>query len=816
VQPEIDNAKMNMPSQAGSSNGLRFSSNPVARITRYVPYLLGVGSLFLIFWAGIVVAAHPNIGFDWSYTTGVVFEIDPLGPAAGLFRVGDRILTIDGLTTYEARRLPGYRASQSVAFVIEREGEVLPVSLELAVSDFSRVLRLQTPLLAASLFCILGLLVYAFGPTGRTVRFFFLFNLCFSLLLATGTLSSIGPLWSGWAFSIILWWIGPLFLHTHLLLAELPGSPKRERLLVILYSLALVFSSWDFLRLYQGHTSPLMVFKMLWIVSAILASVWVLIYSSRKSLDPECRRKTRIAGLAAFTAFLPFIVLSYMPYYIFDRYILSYEISFMALPILPLGYSYSILRYKLIPLERYISRAAAYTLVVLVLAAIYGMAHIATLRTVRAESQLGFLDFFIVITLILLFQPLNKQFQRWVNQLFYGGWYDDRAATRQISQAITNTRGDTHTIALILCQTLQKTLQLEYAHLLLNDGRLVTSQNLLSQEAGPGDHFPIGSIMSWFQKLEAGTGRKMGPGKELVADRPALDFRSEKVLGPKPHFWLLLDGRTCYQGLLVLGERRGGSELNQADLEILEVVIRQAGAALENECLLQELRFHDQQNRSLQRQILKSREQERKRLARELHDNSIQTLVGVNYQIAEVRPAVDGELSGKLLAIAKKVQESISGLRSVCADLRPPALDTLGLIATLQAKIAETQTQVSFSIDTDMEPQFDESSLSEEAALCIYRLVFEGLANVRKHSSAEWALVSIHPTENGITVSVEDDGKGFTPPNRLDLLVGQSHYGLVGLQEQVEMLGGRLIIDSSPGYGCRLSAHLPCAERGLG
>jgi signal transduction histidine kinase len=74
--------------------------------------------------------------------------------------------------------------------------------------------------------------------------------------------------------------------------------------------------------------------------------------------------------------------------------------------------------------------------------------------------------------------------------------------------------------------------------------------------------------------------------------------------------------------------------------------------------------------------------------------------------------------------------------------------------------------------------------------LCIYRLVVEGLANVRKHAAAEWALVSIHPAENGITVSVEDDGKGFTPPNRLDLLVGQSHFGLVGLQEQVEMLGG--------------------------
>lgn len=792
------------------------SNNRADHLWGYLPYLLAAGTLGLILWAGIQIALHPTSGLTWSYSSGVIYEIDPGGPASGLFQVGDRILTIDELPSYQARGLPGYRVGERVEFVIERDQKVFNVVLELAAADISNILLRHLPLLAAFLFWAVGLFVFALGPSIPTVRFFFLFNLCFAWILALGSISAIGPLWSGWFFNLLLWWIGPLLLHTHLLLANFPDENKWQRPLLTLYGLALIFSGLDFIRLFLSSAGPWMIFKALWISSTILAAVGVIIFYSRNHINLEHRRNTRIAGLAALTAYLPFVMLSLLPDALFDRFILPYEFTFLALPILPVGYSFAILRYKLIHLERYLNRGATNTLVVVVLGSLYGLTHFAAQRAVRDESQLGLLEFLTVITLILWFQPVYKLIQKWVDRIFYGGWYDDRAAARQISLEMTLARSDIYIIALTLCKALQKAVQLEYAHLLLNDGRLVTNETAVPEDVVAAGDFSVEDIMNWFLKLEIRTGRKVGPGKELFVHKPLPDFRSEKILGPKPQYWLLLDGRTSYQGMLVLGGRRGGGELAPSDLETLAVVIRQAGAALENESLLQELRCQDEQNRILHRQISRIRDRERKRLARELHDCTIQSLVGINYQLAEVRSIEDEDLSRKLLTISNMIQNTIGGLREVCADLRPPALDTLGLLSALHSRVAEFSKESSFKIDLDIDLRINDADVPDDVALCLYRFISEGLMNVQKHARAEWALVSINLSgDDKITVLVEDDGTGFTPPQTLEELVEQSHFGLVGMKEQIENSGGQFWIDSSPGHGCRLMAHLPFLKKGV-
>jgi signal transduction histidine kinase len=814
LKNESREAKLNSLSPTGSIR-IRGEIVPfLARLVQYAPFLLATGTLFLLGWTGLLIVQHPYGGLSWSYKSGVVSYVDPQGPAAASFQVGDRILAIDGLPPYEARDLPGRQAGDRVAFSVERGRAILSIQLRLASPNFPKVLASLTTILVALFFLLLGLLVLVFGPPGGLTRGFFLFGQVFTLILGLGSISSFGPLWSGGVFGLLQWWIGPLAIQTHLLLANSYPSHNQERLLRLLYALALIFSLFDLLRFTAEATGPLLTVRYLWVGLTLLAAAGMLFIAPRQGTALDDRRKTRIAGLAAILAFLPFVLFSLLPEALFDQTILPYEIAFLALPALPLGYSYAILRYKLIRLERYVNRSAAYSLVILFVGGLYGLVYVASLRIIdHANRPISLLEIGAMVLLILSAQPLYQLLQRWVDNVFYGGWYDDRAASRQISQALTQVEGDAGYIALTLCQALQKTM--EYVDLLLNDGRLISTEASMPNYEEGSTHFAVGNVLEWFQALKTSTGREIGHGKELSRILPSPDLPKRWRVGFKPQLWLLLGGKNSPQGLLVLGARRGGGELNPGDLEIMEVVVRQAGVALENAALLREVLKQVEQNRALQRQIFRSRQEERKRLARDLHDRTIQALVGVNYQLAEARAQLDVEAGSKLSPILKTLRATLTDLRQVCAGLRPPALDTLGLVPAIQSRVAELRAQVAFEIELDFDERLAGANVSDDTALCIYRFFNEGIMNVLKHAAADWALVSMRLTEDDqIMIAVEDDGQGFVLPAKLERLVEQRHFGLVGLREQVEAAGGQVRIESSPGYGCRLTASLPLKYEG--
>ncbi len=671
MKNETHEAKLNSVSPPGSIRIRREIVPLLARLIRYAPFLLAAGTLFLLGWAGLLIVQHPYSGLSWSYKSGVVSYVDPQGPAAASFQVGDRILAIDELPPYEARDLPGRQASDRVAFTIERGQDILSIQLRLTRPDLSKALINLTTILVAFSFWLLGLLVLVFGPPGGPTRGFFLFGQVFTLILGLGSISSFGPLWSGWIFGLLQWWIGPLAIHTHLLLANSRRSHNQERLLRLLYALTLIFSLLDSLRFAEEATGLLLTVRYLWVGLTLLAAAGVLFSAPHSGTTADDHRKTRIAGLATIIAFLPFVLFSLLPEALFDRTILPYEIAFLALPALPLGYSYAILRYRLIRLEHYVNRSAAYSLVILLVGGLYGLVYVASLRlTDQGNRPVSLLEIGTMLVLILGAQPLYQLLQRWVDNVFYGGWYDDRAANKQISQALAQVEGDAGYIALTLCQALQKTMQLEYADLLLNDGRLISTEASTSRTRDAPSSFAVSKVTEWFQALRSSTGREIGPGKELPGILSSPNLPQRWLVGFKPQLWLLLGGKNNPQGLLVLGARRGGGEMNPGDLEILEVVIRQAGVALENAALLREVRQQVEQNRALQRQIFRSRQEERKRLARDLHDRTIQALVGVNYQLAEARAQLDAEAGSQLSPIMQTLR---GDLNRFTPGLRRPA-----------------------------------------------------------------------------------------------------------------------------------------------
>jgi signal transduction histidine kinase len=288
----------------------------------------------------------------------------------------------------------------------------------------------------------------------------------------------------------------------------------------------------------------------------------------------------------------------------------------------------------------------------------------------------------------------------------------------------------------------------------------------------------------------------------------AFPRQSIKNFSP-PQFLVLLRGKENHAlGVLLIGQKQDGESLNGSDFAILKVVIHQAQVTLENVRLLEEVQKHSVKISRLHRQVIRGREEERKRLARDLHDLIIQALVGVNYQIAEVRIGLNGPQEVGIVKMQSQIKQLIGDLRQICADLRPPTLDVLDFSEAIQTKVAEIEENASFRSRVFIEGN-EEQEISEDIRLCIYRLIQESLINVNKHAQADHVEVWVQVTSEQVTVMVTDNGTGFEVPARLEYLIPDKHYGLIGLKEMVEAVNGDLQINSKPGQGCVLAANIP-------
>jgi signal transduction histidine kinase len=232
---------------------------------------------------------------------------------------------------------------------------------------------------------------------------------------------------------------------------------------------------------------------------------------------------------------------------------------------------------------------------------------------------------------------------------------------------------------------------------------------------------------------------------------------------------------------------------------------------LSNVLLVETLRRQLEEVREAQYQLLRSREEERARVARDLHDGPIQSLVGLNMQLGLLRSSSRGEdtpLAGELGAMRTEVRNLLAELRQVCAQLRPPMLDTLGLGAAIRALAEDWSAQHGITIHLELPPNAEWRSLPGEVAVSLYRVVQEALTNVARHAAARQVGLRLAWKDAGLGLTVQDDGRGFAMPAALQSLSDQGHFGLVGIQERVNLIGGTLTLESAPGQGTILRVEL--------
>jgi signal transduction histidine kinase len=200
---------------------------------------------------------------------------------------------------------------------------------------------------------------------------------------------------------------------------------------------------------------------------------------------------------------------------------------------------------------------------------------------------------------------------------------------------------------------------------------------------------------------------------------------------------------------------------------------------------------------------------ERRRWARELHDETLQGLGGLRVLLSSARRGDDPRRAQEAMDEAvEHIEREIANLRSIITELRPAALDELGLLTAIEALLDRHREQSGFELDGELElpsSSRGEARLGEDLEMAVYRLLQEALSNVAKHAGANHVRVSVTESDGELRIEVQDDGGGFDPDMSTD------GFGLAGMHERVGLAGGTLSIDSSE-QGTLLRARLPTPQ----
>lgn len=205
--------------------------------------------------------------------------------------------------------------------------------------------------------------------------------------------------------------------------------------------------------------------------------------------------------------------------------------------------------------------------------------------------------------------------------------------------------------------------------------------------------------------------------------------------------------------------------------------------------------------------ITSGQEEERRRLARELHDSTLQALIALNQrvQLAKLTPS-DKPTEERLADIQTLLEQTMTELRRFTRALRPIYLEDLGLVAALETLTREVSQSAGMPIE--FRKSGAEHRLALEVELALYRLAQEALNNATRHSRAAQIVLSVAFSPEKITLVISDDGRGFAVPENPAEFVSEGHFGLLGMHERVELIGGLLEIHSEPGKGTRVSVSV--------
>jgi len=293
--------------------------------------------------------------------------------------------------------------------------------------------------------------------------------------------------------------------------------------------------------------------------------------------------------------------------------------------------------------------------------------------------------------------------------------------------------------------------------------------------------------------------RRQSARVDSVLEDPEVDQEEARRMGVRTGLYvpLLVRGRAI--GIVAVHDKLGQeARFTDADLRLAEIFGARAAVAVD---------LSQRVARDTVRRVVEAQELERRRLARELHDETGQALTSILLGLKAIRAAPDAREAERAEAeVRDLVVQALQDVRRLAVELRPTALDDFGLVPALE-RLASTFEERS-GIRTAVEAGLGEERFPPEVETVLYRLVQEALTNVVKHARAGNVSILLMHRDGGIGAIIEDDGQGFAPEEARD-----GPLGLIGMRERIALVGGTLAIESTPGAGTTLVAHVPLGDR---
>jgi signal transduction histidine kinase len=446
-----------------------------------------------------------------------------------------------------------------------------------------------------------------------------------------------------------------------------------------------------------------------------------------------------------------------------DDYAVFYATSYVpafALLILAVFTCVAILRYRLYDIDLLINRTLVYGALSACVVGIYVLAVVGFGAIFQAQGNLG-VSLLATGLVALLFQPLRSRLQRGVNQLMYGERDDPSAVTSRLGRRLEATLAPEAVLPTVV-ETIAQALKLPYVAILLKEGEGFRSAAAYGSPTAEPEALP-------------------------------LIYQREEI------------------GRLVIGPRAPGEQFSTGDRRLLEDLARQAEVAVHAVRLTADLQ-------GSRERLVTTREEERRRLRRDLHDGIGPTLTGLALQLHAARKLVrpkPEDAEETLARLEQRTEETLSEMRRLIYGLRPPALDDLGLILSIW-QLAQSQGMVGFPPGTktderrenrpvfSMETPEELPPLPAAVEVACYRIAQEAITNVARHAQARRCEVrlSVEDAPGALRLEVIDDGVGIP----VDRVAG---VGLSSMRERAEELGGTLAVEPEPQGGTRVLARLP-------
>ena len=451
-----------------------------------------------------------------------------------------------------------------------------------------------------------------------------------------------------------------------------------------------------------------------------------------------------------FLAVLPATVVSLIATLVFPG-TLSLVLALPAGILMPIAIGIAVTRHRLFEIDILLSRAALYGLLTAGMAGVY-LAVVVVAHTLFGVQGRG-IAVQIVATVLAAsaLWPLHDRVQRRVDRLFYGDRGVPYEALARLGRRVEEA-ADPETALNSVVKTIADSLRLPYAAL----------------ELRLGDGWSPAATY--------------GEAPTQVVAFP-LTFQRETV------------------GRLLVGMRSRGEQLGPDDVRLLADLARQAGPAAHAVALRRAL---DASRAGL----VTTREEERRRLRRDLHDGLGPTLAGLTLGLdtARSRSASQPELTELLGKLKAETQRAVTDVRRIVYGLRPPALDDFGLIGSLREEVGRLQYEAPALTVTLDAPDGELPDLPAAAEVACYRIVTEALTNITRHALATKCSVRIRLDDNYLDVVVRDDGVGLPEGWRAGV-------GIASMRERVAELGGDLVIEPALPHGTRINARMPAREK---